>query len=135
VAVSSEPDEDGPEQKRDVARHRYRTSAALVAIDEATVPRLYLDLEQPLERPGDLPFLIARGSVRHRAGFADKVYSGSDQTIDVENVLVLKHGNSRCRAGVQKLSVTDKSQRQGGELRRDGITLDALYGRESTNSN
>jgi hypothetical protein len=31
----------------------------MVPIDEATVPRLYLDLEQPLERPGDLPFLIA----------------------------------------------------------------------------
>jgi hypothetical protein len=35
------------------------TEAAFVPIDEAPVLRLYLNLEQPLERLGDLPFLIA----------------------------------------------------------------------------
>jgi hypothetical protein len=39
-------------------------------LDEAAILRPYLDLQQPLERPRDLPFLIALRAGRQRAGFA-----------------------------------------------------------------
>ena len=59
---------------------------------ERGIARPALVVDQPLERPCDLPLLVPRSAGRRRARFADKFQPGLGQIVDIEKVGMPRHG-------------------------------------------
>ncbi len=71
-------------------------------------PRLDLALDQPFERPRDLPFLIALSAGWQRSGFSYKLRPGLEHVIHIEKVRMSCHGRPFGQAGATGLSVTGR---------------------------
>lgn len=70
------------------------------------IPRLDLAFDQPLERPRNLPFLIALSARWQRAGLSYYLHADLGQPPDIEKLCMSCHDRSLGQAGSITLSVT-----------------------------